>query len=53
MDGDEENFGFFWWNEMIEEEQQEEEKSCPNCGSLRICYDENCDVWVCLDCNHE
>lgn len=48
----EEAFGMFWWYGMLEEEQ-EDEKQCPNCGSRRIRYDEDRDIWVCLDCDYE
>jgi len=50
---DEEAFGMFWWYKMLEEEEQERRKRCPNCESRRVRYDEDREVWVCLDCNHE
>jgi ribosomal protein L37AE/L43A len=50
---DEEAFGMFWWYKMLEEEEQKRRKHCPNCESQHIRYDEDHDIWVCLDCNHE
>jgi len=43
-------WGWFWWQDIVEEEKQ---KACPQCGSDRIHYDEDHEVWVCLDCDYE
>ncbi|MHA1267944.1 MAG: hypothetical protein ACTSRS_22160 [Candidatus Helarchaeota archaeon] len=42
-------WGWFWWHDILEEEEQ---KECPKCGSNRIRYDEDREVWVCLDCQY-
>jgi len=52
--GDEEEaLGMFWWYKMLEEEEHERQKRCPNCESQRVRYDEDREVWACLDCDCE
>lgn len=52
--GDEEEaFGMFWWYKMLEEEEQERQRQCPSCEFQHIRYDEDRDMWVCLDCYFE
>lgn len=48
--GEENDWGWFLWKEILEEE---DEQKCPECGSKRTRYDEEREVWVCLDCNYE
>jgi len=51
---DEEAFGIFGWYKMLRaDEKQECQKRCPNCKSRRIRYDEDRNVWFCLDCENE
>jgi len=47
---EESEFGMLWWFSFLEEEEQ---KYCPNCGSEQICYDEDRQVWICLNCDYQ
>jgi ribosomal protein L37AE/L43A len=51
--GNEEVFGMFGWSKMLWKEECEHQKRCPNCKSRRIHYDEDRNVWFCLDCENE
>lgn len=50
--GEENNWGWLWWHDILEEEEQEQEE-CPECGSKRIHFDRDRQLWVCLDCDYE
>jgi len=50
--GEENGWGWFWWHDILEEEEREP-RTCPKCGSHRTRYDEDLEVWICLNCDYE
>jgi len=38
---------------MLKDKERERPRRCPNCESRRVRYDEDREVWICLDCDYE